>query len=105
MKPNETELRQLRQMDKRLREFKEANFEACGYDASPGFLFWIGAIIVCPPLLLAWFIWEWHCKFIRQVSILFTYLKLTLMKFDYSKLLLVMVFVLMVLFILSNIFK
>lgn len=109
MKPTEYQLRQLRSEHERLKRFMEANFEVHGYDEGPKFyilLMTFALPVIGPILLLSWFLLEWWNRLFRMTKIIFNEIILILMhRFNYGKLLLVMVFVLMVLFILANVFK
>lgn len=105
MKPREIDYKEMLEQEKRLIKFKEANFEACGYDASPSFLLWLLLCALFPPLFIAWLLWEWYCKLLRMTKIFFKELIFLLMRYNYSRLLFFLVFIFMVLFILANVFR
>lgn len=52
MKLRDIDIKQIKMQDQRVRAFKERNFEACGYDASPKFFFKIVLISIAFALTL-----------------------------------------------------
>lgn len=106
MKPTHLEVRQLKRYDERLARFKDSNFEACGYDADWSTLFYLFIFsipVIGFGLLIIAFLIEWYLKLIRMMKIVLTKLYIMLMKLPFTKILLTMAFILIVLFILSSI--